>query len=233
MGTRAPDYRWVDLIRSIKNKKRPSDAILQPVYDVIRGKMTDDVIDEALSLINKDFSRDVMVAFFLSGAMFKEIEDSIKVKRPVAELVKHLIMDMQVFRNKLELIEYIDYYCNYLACSRGKRYIEIGVEGGPYDLAHFFHVGRETVVNFVPADIMQRMILNMAHNSYTLRSDASPGAQKMMIDQTNATTKMVMAYDRVKHDDLSGSFDALAAIVNRRTATSIDDLPVTREELVH
>ena len=230
---RPPDFRWRKLVKCVKSKSPPTDALLRPIYDVIFGTKEDEVIDEVLSLVNHNFNHDIMVAFFLSGALFHEIENSIQVKRSVAKLVKLLIIDMQVFRNKLELLDYIRYYQRHLACKRGKKYVEIAVEGGPSDLAYVLRIGRESIEDFDPSNILKRLIMSTAHTSYALKNNPSVAAQKMLLEQTNAACKLLTAYDRMHEDDAPQSFEALAAIVNRRTAVPIDSLGITRDQLVH
>ena len=139
-----PDRWWRQLKQAIDEKQAPLDPTLKKLYDVAGGITCDEMIQYALDLVEIAEDREVVTAFFLSGASISEISRSLRIPEDVLSLFSWLVIDMSEFRNKLEIRRYAEQYSRD-ASLKGQKLVSLGIVQGPAALEYHYLHGRETL----------------------------------------------------------------------------------------
>jgi hypothetical protein len=139
-----PDRWWRQLKKAIEERQAPLDPTLKKLYDVAVGITRDEMVQYAIDLIEVPEDREVLTAYFLSGATLVEISSSLRIPEDVLSLFSWLAIDMSEFRNKLEIRRYAEEFSQ-TASVKGQKLISLGIVQGPAALEYHYLHGRETL----------------------------------------------------------------------------------------
>lgn len=226
-----PDARWRALVQAIHSETEPADPFLLDIYLAQIGKKDNETYKYAYDLASVIDDRDVLVAYFLSGAEISEISTSLAIPVAVLEVFSQLIIDKSVFRNKLELLRYAEFYKTN-ATAKGGELIELGVVQGPFALMHYFLHGHEELPvdskMYARAMMHQAFYFGMMSRGNNIRS----GVTQQSLKWLSATASLLKDYDRILGDS-HDSDEALLEIEKRKMTQTPKELGVNVADILH
>lgn len=226
-----PDARWQAFLKALKDKKEPTDPLVLAVYNAHLGKTLSDVYDYVCDLARNPDDRDAVVAFFLSGATIDETSRSLKIPTEVLEIFGKLVIDISIFRNKLELLRYSHQYKRG-ATKRGADLIELGIVQGPYSLMHHFLHGHEELdidpKMFARTMMQQAFYFGMLARGNSIKSSVTKESLRWL----TTTASLMKDYDRILGDS-HDSDEALLEIEKRKMTHTPLELGTSVEEFLH
>jgi hypothetical protein len=226
-----PDARWTAFLKALKDKKEPTDPIVLEAYNAHLGKVLNENYDYACDLARHPDDRDVLVAFFLSGAHREEIAKSLLIPDAVLQVFEQLVIDLSVFRNKLELLRYGQQYKRQ-ATKRGAELVELGTVQGPFALVQYFRHGHEEIVvdpKVYAREMMQQAFyFGMLSRGNSIKSNVAKESLRWLA----ATSTLLKDYDRILGDS-HDTDEALLEIEKRKMTYTPMELGTSVEEFLH
>lgn len=231
MRQRHPDVRWQEVLQAIKSETPPTDAVALLAYDAHTKQLDDDPHAYACDLAFNQDDKDILVAFFLSGATTDEISKSLGIPESVLIIFQKLVIDPSVFRNKLEMLRYARDY-RQRATEQGAKLIELGMSQGPFGLMyHFLHGHEELPVDtkaYARSMMQQAFYFGLMSRGNNIRSSVSKESLRWLA----ATSNLMKDYDRMLGDSHDSS-EALLEIEKRKMTYTPDELGVNVEDFLH
>jgi hypothetical protein len=226
-----PDARWREFLSALKDKQAPTDPVVLSAYNAHLGKVLNEEYDYACDLIRRPDDKDVVIAFFLSGANQEEISKSLKIPIPVLKIFEQLIIDTSVFRNKLELLRYAQQYKRQ-ATKKGAELIELGIVQGPLALVQYFRHGHEEISvdpKMYAREMMQQAFyFGMLSRGNSIKSNVAKESLRWLA----ATSSLLKDYDRIL-GDAHDSDEALLEIEKRKMTQTPMELGANVEDFLH
>jgi hypothetical protein len=216
---------------AIQSKKAPTDPITLNAYNSHFQTAKNDHYEYACDLAQELEDRDVLVAFFLSGADHEEISKSLRIPIPVLEIFEKLVIDLSVFRNKLEMFRYAQHYRS-SATEKGSQLVELGVVQGPFALMHHFLHGHEELPvdakMYARAMMQQAFYFGMLSRGNTIKSSVTKESLRWL----STTASLLKDYDRILGDS-HDSDEALLEIEKRKMTQTPLELGTVVDEILH
>lgn len=231
MKPRSPDARWREFLKAIQSNTEPTDPVVLEAYNSRLQVVKNDDYEYACDLAQELEDRDVLVAFFLSGADPEEISNSLHIPIPVLEIFKKLVIDLSVFRNKLEMFRYAQHYRS-SATEKGSQLVELGVVQGPFALLHHFLHGHEELPvdakMYARAMMQQAFYFGMMSRGNTIKSSVTKESLRWLA----TTATLLKDYDRILGDS-HDSDEALLEIEKRKMTQTPLELGTSVDEILH
>jgi hypothetical protein len=140
-----PDQNWKLVQKCLEEKTPPEDPDLLEVYNHLAGIEESSRVGYVLRKWREPDYRDVLVAFFLSGATPEFVANVFECnEKPIVEalgLFEKLFIDMTVFDDRLEQLCYCDYYLENLCdktMEKNQAIVREAVKHGHRTLASWF-----------------------------------------------------------------------------------------------
>lgn len=231
MRSPTPDARWQEVLWAIKSEKEPNDPIARAAYLAHTLKEVNEQYAYACDLAFVTADKDAIVAYFLSGATSAEISTSLGIPEDVLIIFQKLVIDLTVFRNKLELLRYSETY-RANTTAEGARLVELGVVQGPLALMHHFRHGHEEIQIdakvFARTMMQQAFYFSMMSRGNQIRSNVAKESLRWL----SATTSLLKDYDRIVGES-SDSDEALLEIEKRKMTQTPLELGAELSEILH
>lgn len=228
-----PDRKWRLLCDAVDKGVPPRLPELVPIYEVKIGKASDEQIEYALSLLDTEYHRDVLTAYFLSGASIAQTGESLYIDDDgVLELFQWLYVNPDEFRNKLDIIGYSRVYSETVATPEGRDLICMGVQMGPHALVNHMRYGND------PIEIdMKKLTSEMAAQAYHLGmlARANPITSKVSQQAAKWTSQfmsMLPVIDKLK-DAANEMADLHIEIEKRRVTRTAEEANLLPEGILH
>jgi hypothetical protein len=226
-----PDARWRAFLEALKDQQAPTDPVVLAAYNAHLGRVLNDVYDYACDLARHPEDKDVVIAFFLSGASREEISKNLKIPAPVLQIFEQLVIDSTVFRNKLELLRYAQQYKRQ-ATKKGAELIELGIVQGPLALfQHFRHGHEEITVDpkvYAREMMQQAFYYGMLSRGNSIKSNVAKESLRWMA----TTAALLRDYDRIL-GDAHDSDEALLEIEKKKMTYTPLELGTPVEDFLH
>jgi hypothetical protein len=218
-------------LRAVKSETAPTDPFILTAYNAYTRIDVNEPYEYACDLIRKQDDKDVVVAFFLSGAGAKETAKSLGIPEDVLEIFRKLVIDLSVFRNKLELLRYAQTYRT-TATAKGSELVELGVVQGPFALMHHFLHGHEELdvdsKMYARSMMQQAFYFGMMSRGNTIKSSVTQQSLKWL----SATASLLKDYDRILGDS-HDSDEALLEIEKKQMTKTPEELGVNVSDILH
>lgn len=226
-----PDAKWQQFLVALKEKKAPTDPLVLAVYNTYLGKNNNALYSYACDLARIPDNRDVIVAFFLSGATVEETSHSLHIPTNVLEVFGKLVIDLSTFRNKLELLRYAQEYKR-RATKKGAELVELGIVQGPFSLMHYFRHGHEEIpvdAKVYAREMMQQAFyFGMLSRGNSIKAPVTKEAWKWL----STTAGLIKDYDRLLGDS-HDSDEALLEIEKKKMTQTPEEFGVNPKEFLH
>ncbi len=107
-----PDHRYQAVLRAVASATPPASSVVETaLYELLVGSATAlDDVRYLHSLRLTPFKREALEAFLLAGAPANTIEDVLGVSAGVVAQYESLYFDQSVFRDRLDVINYVETY---------------------------------------------------------------------------------------------------------------------------
>jgi hypothetical protein len=228
---RIPDWRWRQVRKAFVDKVPPEDSFLNKVYSVMCGEKQDIIISYAVELIENPAHSNSIVAYFLSRAIIPQISRGLGIPENVLEIFAALCMDLSVFRNKLEIRDYTQYYIECCCVDEThRREVQVGYTNGAIALDFSWNPEEASVTE----KQVTRAALALSYTKMIIARDApllSPVC-KEGLKWANFALKAAPVHTNIP-DKNAEETDALAAIERHRSAKKIQQLGVDPDQLIH
>lgn len=228
---RIPDWRWRQISKALGEETPPADALLNKVYSVIRGTTQDLVVRYAVDLIENMTHRNSVTAYFLARATIPQISKGLSIPENVLELFALLCIDLTVFRNKLELRDYTQYYIeNCCVDEMRRKEVQVGYTNGAIALDFSWSPEEASVTE----KQVTKAALALSYTKMIIARDApllSPSC-KEGLKWANFALKAAPVHTNIP-DKNAEETDALAAIERHRAARKVQQLGVDPDQLLH
>lgn len=228
-----PDWRWTRVQAAVRDGITPEDPFLRDVYSVVKGTYQDKEIHEALYLYHVPYERDVIIAFFLSGATLDQIRYGLGISVDVLRPFATLFIDMKTFRNKIEWRLYAKYYADNCCIPDVKKQLEVGLSHGPHILMHHWTMGSD-VLEIPEREILSRWTMT-AYSKAMIARDASinSAAAKEAFKWGAMAVKSVMELRNMRTEASDTNLDAVLAIKKRRDVLEPKELGISIADIAH
>lgn len=228
---RVPDMRWRQVCKAVEEEKPPKDAFLKRIYAVMCGDVQDPKIQYVIDLIENPGHRDSIVAYFFARAEIPRIANSLSIPEEILKIFEQLYIDLGVFRNKLEIRDYVKYYLKERCADKEtQREVQVGYTNGAVALD--FQWCPDTV-NVSEKDVT-RAALALSYSKMIIARDAPllSAASKEGLRWAAFALKAAPIHSNMPDKD-QDELDAFAAIEKHRNTRQLEDLGITSDQLVH
>lgn len=126
----APNHRFIDVQKAVKENVEPSHPFERELYKLQRGdSLCDTNVVRAYDIFTHTYKREVMESFLLVDATPEEIESVIKIPTSVTAAYVHLFFDPTAFEDELDRIEYAyTYKKNDYGADLKRKAVDLGKE---------------------------------------------------------------------------------------------------------
>lgn len=183
----------------------------------------------AYDLFLDETHRAVIDAFLLSKMELPQASRALEIPQSALEAYRHLFMDLNAFRNKLELISYS---INYEGSDYGKDLVRAAVSIGPdYLLWSFGDKGTEIDTRYiVRRTMMDSFFRSMAHKGNSLTSGVAKESKGWMA----AAVKNAELLEKLDPRTAKNAVDELRiALESRDDTVPAEQAPVPLNEILH
>lgn len=113
MPSPKPHHRLL-AVKAAVRRQRPlaeDDTSVRALFDrITTGRTTNAAVTRAAEIYESAYQRQVMQAWIVARATDAEIEKTLRIPPLVSEVYRHLFFDLAVFRDELELLDWVQSY---------------------------------------------------------------------------------------------------------------------------
>lgn len=228
MPTLAPDHRF-SAVRYLK--AAPADPVDASGYELFqKGQTSDPVTQYAYELHDNSEHRAILDAFLLSMLDVSRISVVLGIPEDVLARYMYFFLDLDAFRNKLELISYAS---TYEGSSYGRELVRAAVTVGPSYLLWAF--GDSTLddldTRFVIRSTMRDAYFRgLAHKGNALTTDVAKESQKWWL----TAIKNAELLERIDpHTAKDAAKELQIALESHDETLKPEQSPVPLEDILH
>jgi hypothetical protein len=175
-------YHIIDTaLRCLREEMTSDDEDVKRLLRVIKGKTTlkkDADLAYAWSKYQGSLTRTILNAFLLAGATYDIIREATGIPMPVLQEYQKHFFDVNVFRDKMDRIEFVEQECQHIA-PQESQFLRAAIQSGP-DYVVWLLNGRPKCAprEVIEHHMMEGYFRSQAHRGTEITSEVARQAHR-------------------------------------------------------